>query len=87
MNVVIPAETRVEILTIGGRKATRQRMEYLFELYPDMKAATHQEIADVIGVERETVSRCMKKLDLGGSLRKQAPRGMLPSMGAGKGGK
>lgn len=38
------------------------RLAYISEIYPEILSFTHQRIAELIGVERETVTRTIKKL-------------------------
>ena len=38
------------------------RLEYISEIYPEILTLTHQRIAELIGLERETVTRAIKKI-------------------------
>jgi len=38
-----------------------KKVDYLFNIYPELMKLTHQQIADILGLQRETVTRAVKQ--------------------------
>lgn len=49
--------------TIVWNKTVEKRLKHLFGVYPDMaKKYTHAMLAEILGLERETITRAMLKM-------------------------